>query len=66
MEKRYVCESCDGAGTRRVAKDSDLGKDCLVCGGCGTMTESQMMELARQGGKPAWFDWRIFAREYKG
>ena len=64
-EKRYVCEGCDGAGTRRVAVDGDLGKNCLRCGGRGFVTEREMIELASQAKIPALFDWRIFAREYK-
>ena len=62
--ERYVCESCDGTGTRRVALDRDVGKDCLTCSGRGFLSESEM-DARMRGTKPNVLDWHLFARIYR-
>ncbi len=62
--ERYVCEACDGKGVRLVAKDEDLGKDCLVCAGRGFLSEAEM-ERRMRGRRSNLLDWRLFARVYR-
>ena len=62
-ERQYVCETCNGSGLRRVARDCDLNKPCLTCDGQGYISESKMERLMHNHGRPLFFDWRLFVRE---
>ena len=61
---RYVCEACNGKGTRLVARDGDLDKACRTCHGHGFLTESEMETLLGGGVRPNLLNWRLFARRY--
>ncbi len=61
---KYVCESCNGKGTRLVAKDKDLDKACQICRGRGFLSESEMEALLGGGTRPNVLDWHLFARRY--
>ena len=63
---RYVCEACNGKGTRLVARDMDLEKACRTCQGRGFLTEAEMEVLLAGGRRPNLLDWRLFARRHPG
>ena len=64
--KKYICESCDGTGKGRVVADRDLGKPCQACGGRGYLTDAEMEQMMTGTARPNVFDWRLFARPWRG